>query len=56
MDDPYEYVLAYRSYWLSINFLLTLNDIIGRSVFVPGGNNERSNGALNLVDFYILSQ
>ena len=55
MDDPSAYVIEYRSYWLSIYFVLTLKEILGYIIFVPGGNNEHLNGALNLVDFAIFS-
>ena len=35
--------------------VLDLNDVIGRSIFVIGGNNEPSYGALNVVDFSVFS-
>ena len=43
------------SYLLFISVVLTLNDIIGWSIFFTGDNNERSNGALNVVYFAIFS-
>ena len=56
MDYPSAHVLEYRSYWLSISVVLTLNDNLGGSIFFPGENNERWNIALNVVNFSILSQ
>ena len=38
-----------------MSVVFTLNDILGLSIFVYGGNEERKNGALNIVDFYIFS-
>ena len=55
MYDPYAHVIEQRSYWLSIYIVLNLNDILGRIVFVPGGNDEYSNGALNVVYSAIFS-
>ena len=55
MDYPYKHVLEYRSYLFSIFVVLTINEILGYTILVPGGNNERSNGALNMVDFVIFS-
>ena len=41
---------------LVVNFLaLSLNEIQGHNIFVSGGNNERLNGEMRLVDFAILS-
>ena len=39
MDDPSANVFEYSSYQLSISIVLTLNDILGRSILVPGSNN-----------------
>ena len=55
MDDPYAHIIEYRSYLLSISVVLTINDIIGCSMFFPDCNNEHTNGALNMVYFYIFS-
>ena len=38
MDDSYEYVLRYRSYWLSMSVVLTLKYILGWIIFVSGEN------------------
>ena len=54
-DGPSENVLRYRSYSLEKFFFLTLDDIIGHSIFVRGGNNKRSNGALNVANFDVFS-
>ena len=54
MDDPSAHVMEYISYWLSVSVVFTLKDILGLSIFVFGGNKERKNGALNVVDFAIL--
>ena len=55
MDDSYAHVLEYISYWLSMSVFFTLKDILGMSIFVFGGNKERKNGALNVVDVAISS-
>ena len=55
MDDTYENVLEYRSYWLSMPAFKNLKYILGLSIFVFGGNKERKNGALNVVDVAIFS-
>ena len=55
MDYPYANVIEYRSYWLSMSFIFTLKDIMGLSIFVFGGNKERKNGALNVVDVEMFS-
>ena len=39
-----------------MSVVFTLKDILGPSIFVFGGNNERKNGALNVVDVSIFSQ
>ena len=36
-----------------MSVVLTLKCILGLSIFVSGGNKERKNGALNVVDFSI---
>ena len=38
-----------------MSVVFTLKDIMGRSIFVFGGNKERKNGALNVVDVAIFS-
>ena len=53
MDDPYAHVLEYRSNWFSMSVFFNLKDILGMSIFVFGGNKERKNGALNVVDVSI---
>ena len=55
MDDPYAHVLEYRSYWLSISVFYNLKYMLGLSIFVFGGNEERKNSALNVVDVAIFS-
>ena len=55
MDDPSSHVLGYESYWLSMSVVFTLKDIMGMSIFVYGGNKERKNGALNVLDVEIFS-
>ena len=55
MDDKCAHVLEYRSYWLSIYVVLTLNYILECIIISPVGNDERYNGALNVVDFSIFS-
>ena len=40
---------------MSISAVLNLNNIIGCVISVPGDKNERSNWALNMVDFAIFS-
>ena len=40
---------------ISISVVLTLKYILGISIFVFGGNKERRNGALNVVDVAIFS-
>ena len=42
-------------YWFSMSVLFTLNDILYLSIFVFGGNKERKNGALDVVDDAIFS-
>ena len=41
MDDSYSHVLEYKYIDLSMSVILTLNDILGLSIFVFGGNKER---------------
>ena len=36
MDDPYEHVMEYISYWFSMSVVFTLKDILGRSILVSG--------------------
>ena len=55
MYDPYAHVLEYISYLLLMSVFLNLKDILGLSIFVSGGNKERKNDALNVVDFAIFS-
>ena len=55
MDDTYAHVIEYNSYWLSMSVVFTLKHILGLSIFVFGGNKERKNGALNVLDVAILS-
>ena len=55
MDDTSSHVLEYRSYLLSISVFLTQNEILGNHIFALGGNDECSNGALNVVGFSIFS-
>ena len=38
-----------------MSVVLNLKDILGVSIFVSGGNKERKNGALDVVDFAIFS-
>ena len=47
--------MEYKLYLLSISVVFTLKDILGLSIFVSGGNEERKNGALNVVYFSIFS-
>ena len=53
--DTFAYVLEYKLYWFSISVFLTLRDIMGLIIFVFGGNKERKNVTLNVVDVDILS-
>ena len=55
MDYPSARALEYRSYWFSISVVFTLKDILGWSIFVSGGNEERKNVSLNVVNFAIFS-
>ena len=55
MDCPSTHVLEYRSYWLSMPVVFTRKNILGLSIFVFGGSNERKNCALNVVGFSIFS-
>ena len=55
MNDTSAHVLDYISYLLSISVVFALKDILGLSIFLFGGNKERKNGALNVVDVAILS-
>ena len=55
MYDTSAHVLEYISYWLSIPAVFTLKDIIGRIIFVFGGNKERKDGTLNFVYVVIFS-
>ena len=43
MDDPYAHVLEQISYWLSMAVVFTLKHILGMSIFVSGGTEERKN-------------
>ena len=54
MDYPSANFLEYWSYLLSISVVFNLNEILVCSIFIPCCNNERSNGALNVVAFSIL--
>ena len=51
MDNPLAHFIEYSSYLLKIYAVLAINDILGCSIIVTGDNNERSNGALNAVNF-----
>ena len=53
MDDPYSHVLGYRSYWLSMSVVFTLNNILGLSIFLSSCSKEHKNVALNVVDVAI---
>ena len=55
MDDPSAHFIEYKLYWLSMSVVFTLKYILGLSIFVFGGNKERKNGALNVVDVAIFS-
>ena len=55
MDDSYEHVLEYGSYWLPMSFVFTLKDIIGHIIYVSGVSEEHRKGALNVVDYAIFS-
>ena len=55
MYDPYLHVIEYKSYWFPMSIVFTLKYILGMSIFVLGGNKERKNCALNVVDFFIFS-
>ena len=49
--DTSSHVMEYRSYYLSMSVVFTLKYILGRSIFVSGGNEERKSGTLYVVDF-----
>ena len=53
MDDPSTHIIEQRFYLFSTSFFLAINNILGRIIFVPGGNNECSNRALNVVYFSV---
>ena len=53
MDYSSAHVLEYRSYLLSVLVVITLKDVFGRTFFVSGGNKERKNSSLDVVDFSI---
>ena len=53
MDDIYEHVIEYGSYWLSIYFVLTLNEVIGSSIFVTGGNIKTEHWMWWILNFLI---
>ena len=55
MDYLSAHVLEYISYILQISVVFTLKDILGLSIFVSVGNEERKYGALNVADFAIFS-
>ena len=55
MDYSSEHFLEYISYWFSMSVVFTLTDILGLSIFVSGGNRERKNSALKVVDVAIFS-
>ena len=55
MDDTSAHVLDYIPYLLSISVVFALKDILGLSIFLFGGNKERKNGALDVVDADIFS-
>ena len=55
MDDLSAHFIEYISYWLSMSVVFTLTNILGLSIFVFGGNKDRKNGALNVVDVEIFS-
>ena len=54
IDDTSANALEYRSYLLSMSVVFTLNYILGRSIFLSGGSEERRNGPLNVVNFFSL--
>ena len=56
MDDTSVHFLEYRPYQLLMSVVLTLKYVLGLSIFVFGCNNERKNGALNVVDVAIFLQ
>ena len=43
MDDLSAHIIGYRQYLMPIYIVLTLNDILGRGIFVSNFNNECSN-------------
>ena len=55
MDDKSLHLIEYRSYWLSMPVVFYLKDIMGLSIFVSGGNKERKNGALKVLEVAIIS-
>ena len=38
-----------------MSVVFTLKYVLGQSIFVSGGSEERRNDALNVVGFYVLS-
>ena len=54
IDDTSANALEYRSYLLSMSVVFTLNYILGRSIFLSGGSEERRNGPLNVVNLFSL--
>ena len=50
MDDLSAHIREHVSYLLSMSVVFTLKYILSISIFVFGGNKERKNVALNVVD------
>ena len=50
MDYPSGHFLEYKSYLVSMSVVFTVKYILGLSIFVFGGNKERKNGSLNVID------
>ena len=55
MDYSSAHVFEYISYLLSMAAVFTLKDIPGLSIYLSGGNKERRNDVLNVVDVDIFS-
>ena len=55
MDDPSAQVIEWKSYWLSISVIFYLKNILGRNIFLSGGNKEQLIRELKVVDIFILS-
>ena len=55
MYDRSEHIFGYRSYWLKMSVVFTLNDILDLISFSFGGSKQRKNVALDVVDVAIFS-